>query len=146
MESVLFNPAVAIPLGAFAVAIMGIVMGSVSQMHTRRMKAEERLALIARGVPLADLERMMLPDRQDAQRSPGSPTGRMRGSRTTALVLIGVGLGLALFGAVLSMIERDRDTLVVSAVGIIPFVLGLAFFVDYRLQKAETDRSALGAG
>ena len=140
MESILFNPAVAVPLGAFCVAIVGIISGSVSQAHSRRMKAEERIALIARGVPLAEIEKMMGGDRNEDERLPRSPVGRMRGSRTTSLVLIGVGLGLSLFGAMLTAIEHDHEVLVVAAVGVIPLALGIAFFVDYRLQKAEVDR------
>jgi hypothetical protein len=140
MESVLFNPAVAVPLGAFLVAIVGIISGSVSQAHSRRMKAEERMALIARGIPLAEIEKLMGADHNNDERLPRSPVGRMRGSRTTALILIGVGVGLSLFGAMLTMIERDHEVLVVAAVGVIPLVLGIAFFVDYRLQKAEVDR------
>jgi hypothetical protein len=143
MESFFFNPAVAVPMGAFAVAIVGIISGSVSQAHSRRVKAEERMALIARGIPLAEIERLMGADHNNDERLPRSPVARMRGSRTTALVLIGVGLGLSLFGAMLASIERDHEVLVVAAVGIIPLALGIAFFVDYRLQKEEVER--LGA-
>ena len=140
MESVFFNPAVAVPLGAFCVAIVGIISGSVSQAHSRRVKAEERLALIARGIPLPEIERMMGNDSNVDERLPRSPVGRMRGSRTTALILIGVGLGLAAFGAMLASIEHDREVLVVAAVSVIPLAIGIAFFVDYRLQKAEIER------
>jgi hypothetical protein len=140
MGSFLFNPAVAVPLGAFCVAIVGIISGSVSQAHSRRIKAEERMALIARGLPLAEIEKLMGHDANVDERLPRSPVGRMRGSRTTALVLIGVGLGLAAFGAMLAAIERDREVLVVAAVSVIPLAIGIAFFVDYRLQKAEVER------
>jgi hypothetical protein len=140
MESMFFNPAVAVPLGAFCVAIVGIVSGSISQAHNRRMKAEERMALIARGVPLADIEKLMGQDGNADERLPRNPAGRMRGSRTTALVLIGVGLGMALFGGMLAAIEHDREVLVVAAVSVIPLAIGIAFFVDYRLQKAEIER------
>ncbi len=139
MESIFLNPAVAIPLGSFLVAIVAIVSGAASQAHNRRMKAEERIALISRGVPLSEIERIMGQDRREEERSPRSPMGRMRGSRTTALVLIGVGFGLSLFGALLAAIVRDHEVLVVAAVGVIPLAIGIAFFVDYRLQKAEVD-------
>jgi hypothetical protein len=140
MESVLFNPAVAVPLGAFLVAIVGIISGSLSQAHSRRMKAEERIALIARGVPLAEIEKMMGADGNPGDPLQRSPTSRMRGSRTASLVLIGVGLGLSLFGALLAAIVHEFDVLVVAAAGVIPLALGIAFFVDYRLQKAEVER------
>jgi hypothetical protein len=132
MESIFFNPAVAVPVGAFCVAIVAIVMGTVSQAHSRRMKAEERMALIARGVPLADIERMMGSDQNVDERLPRSPVGRMRGSRTTALVLIGVGVGLSLFGAMLAGIVHEQDVLVVAAVGVIPLAIGIAFFAKGR--------------
>lgn len=139
METLLLNPVTAVPLGGFCVAIVGIVSGSVSQAHSRRIKAEERMALIARGVPLAEIERMMSPDQNGDERLSRSPVGRMRGSRTAALILIGVGLGLSLFGAMLTAIERDHEVLVVAAVGVIPLAIGIAFFVDYRLQRAEVE-------
>jgi hypothetical protein len=123
------------------VAIVGIISGAVSQAHSRRMKAEERMALIARGLPIAEIEKLMGSDNNSDERLPRSPVGRMRGSRTTALILMGVGLGLTLFGAMLTAIEHDHEVLVVAAVGVIPLLIGVAFFVDYRLQKAEIERS-----
>jgi hypothetical protein len=133
------NPGVAVPLGAFVVAIIAIVSGAVSQAHSRRLKAEQRMALLARGVPIAEIEGLLETDRTEDP-LPSSPTRRMGSSRKAAMVLISVGIGLMLFGIVLTAIERDREVLTVAASGLIPLAIGIGFFVDYKLQREELER------
>jgi hypothetical protein len=143
---IFYNPAVIVPLGAFMVAIVGIISGTVSQAHSRRLKAEQRMALLSRGVPIAEIEGLLETDRTDDP-LPSSPSRRMAGSRKAAMVLISVGVGLMLFGIVLTVIERDREVFTVAAAGLIPLAIGIGFFVDYKLQREELERygSALEA-
>jgi hypothetical protein len=56
------------------------------------------------------------------------------------MVLISVGIGLILFGIVLTAIERDREVFTVAAAGLIPLAIGVGFFVDYKLQREELER------
>jgi hypothetical protein len=41
---------------------------------------------------------------------------------------------------------NERDVLAGAAVGIIPFAIGIGFFVDYNLQKRELSRFGLEVG
>ncbi len=128
-----------VPLGAFAVAIVAIVAGAFSSAHSRRIKSEQRMALLARGVPPLEIEKMLDGDRNDDPRVPSSPTRRMGTSRRTAMVLISVGLGVMLFGLALTVIVRDREVLTVAAAGLIPLAIGLGFLTDYTLQRREME-------
>ena len=118
MEGFSWDPAVMVPLGAFSVAIVAIISGAASQAHNRRVKAEERMAMIARGVPLAEIESFMSGGGTEAvEKLPAGPTVRMGNSRRAGITLLSVGIGLALFGAALAMIVRERDVLVVRRRG-----------------------------
>ena len=129
-----------IPLGAFCVAIVAIIAGAVSQAHSRRIKADQRMALIARGVPLNEIEGFLNAGQSHEERTPSSPAGRLANSRRTATVLISVGIGVILLGAALTFILRERDVLSVCAAGLVPFSIGLGFLVDYSLQQKELER------
>ena len=143
-----WNPAVMVPLGAFSVAIVAIVSGAVSSAHSRRIKAEERMAMIARGVPLAEIESYMSGGTEVVEKLPTGPTVRMGNSRRAGMTLLSVGIGLGLFGAALAFIVRDRDVMVVAASGLIPLAIGVGFLIDYSLQRRDVERyqAELGDG
>ena len=132
-----------VPLGAFAVAIVAIVAGALRQAHSQRLKAEQRMALLARGVPPTEIEALLDGDRDQEPRVSASPTRRLANSRRTAMVLISVGLGVVLFGLALTVIVRDREVLTVAAAGLIPLVIGLGFLTDYSLQRRELESFGL---
>jgi len=140
MENFSWNPAVIVPLGAFLVAIVGIVSGAVSNAHSRRLKAEQRMALLARGVPVPEIERILDGDHEVTDKVPSSPSRRIGNSRRTAMVLIFTGLGIVFFGFALAAIQRERDVLSVSACGLVPLLIGVGFLVDYKLQRNELER------
>jgi hypothetical protein len=48
-----------------------------------------------------------------------------------------VGLGMILSFAAISLIEQDRDTLVGSALGLIPLLVGGGLLVDFRYRRKE---------
>jgi len=143
MESFVYSPYI-VPVGAFAVAIVAIVSAAVSQAHSRRIKAEQRLALLARGVPLSEIEGFVNAGQESEERLPSSPTRRMANSRRTAMVLISVGMGVVLLGVALTAILRDREVLSVAAAGLVPLCIGLGFLADYSLQRREIERLGMG--
>ena len=128
-----------VPLGAFLVAIVAIIAGAVSRAHDKRLRAEQHMALLARGVPLAEIEAYMSAGHDVEERVPSHPTRRMGTSRRSAMVLISVGVGIALFGLCLTWIVRERDVLVVAATGLVPFAIGVGFLADYGLQRKEVE-------
>ena len=147
MESVFNNPGAIVPLGAFLVAIVAIISGAVSQAHSRRIKAEQRMALLARGVPLAEIEAFVNAGRDQEERPPNSPAGRLANSRRTAMVLMSVGLGVILLGrgADLDRAGAGHPGGVRGGAGSAASI-GVGFLVDYHMQRKELSRLGLMAG
>jgi len=138
----IFGSVFIVPLGAFLVAIVAIVSGIWSQAHQTRVKAEQRMAMIARGVPIAEIERL-LGNGQDDARPPKDPLRSLGNARRTGIVLVSVGVGLILFGILLTAILQVHAVLACAAVGLIPLAIGIGFFIDYNLQKRELSRFGL---
>jgi hypothetical protein len=139
----IFSPFV-VPVAGCVVGIVAIIAGIWLDAQKRRLKSEERVAMISRGVPIAEIERLIgvgeeKPPVKDPLRS-------LSNARRTAIVLVSVGLGLMLFFVVLSYIVQERDVLAGAAAGLIPFAIGVGFFVDYNLQKRELSRFGLEVG
>lgn len=139
----IFSPFV-VPVAGCVVGIVAIISGIWLDAQKRRLKSEERVAMISRGVPIAEIERLIgvgeeKPPVKDPLRS-------LSNARRTAIVLVSVGMGLMLFFVVLSYILQERDVLAGAAAGLIPFAIGVGFFVDYNLQKRELSRFGLEVG
>ncbi len=132
-----------IPLGAFLVAIVGIIMGTVNKTHAERLRAEQRMAMLAQGIPLADVERALMPQDQQsalATHSSRNPSRAAGFIRLTALLCIFSGLGLMVFFAALAFTMRDHDVLKGIPVGLIPLFVGLGFLIEYRSRVREIAR------
>ncbi len=134
-----------IPLGAFAVAIVAIVAGIMSEGHRQRLRAEQRMAMVARGMNAEDIDKLLGGPAEDAK-PPKDPLRSLGYARRTAIILISVGVGLAVFGLLLAWIVQEHDVLVVAAAGLIPLAIGVGFVVDYQLQKRELSRFGLEIG
>lgn len=132
-----------IPLGAFLVAIVAIVAGIWLDGHRRRLNAEQRMAMVARGVPIAEIERLLGTSDDEAKRPPKDPLRSLGNARRTGIVLVSVGVGLILFFLVLTAILRVHEVLAGAAAGLIPLAIGAGFFIDYHLQKRELSRFGL---
>ena len=133
-----------VPLGAFLVAIVAIISGIAGQAHARKLKAEQRMAMVQRGMPAEQIDLLLKSTRDDGEEiKTRDPLRSLGNARRTAVVLVSVGVGLILFGILLTLIERDREVLTVSACGLIPLAIGIGFFVDYNLQKRELARFGL---
>jgi hypothetical protein len=142
------NVAVLVPLGAFAVAIVAIISGVLSQIHARRLKAEQRMAMVQRGMTVDQIDQLLKPTKDDGEEEPRThdPLRSLSNARRTATVLISVGLGLIVFGMFLTAIIREREVLAVAATGIIPLAIGFGFLADYNLQRRELARFGLEVG
>jgi hypothetical protein len=144
MGNFVFSPFI-VPVAGCMVGIVAIVGGIWLDGHKRRIKSEERIAMISRGVPLAEIEKMLGSGTEDKP-AVKDPLRSLGNARRTAIVLVSVGLGLTLFFITLSYILQERDVLAGAAVGIIPLAIGIGFFVDYNLQKRELSRFGLEVG
>ena len=134
-----------IPLGAFVVAIVAIVAGIMSEAHRQRLRAEQRMAMVARGMSADDIDKLLGGVGDDAK-PPRDPLRSLGYARRTAISLISTGVGLVLFGLLLAWIVQEHDVLVVAAAGLIPLAIGVGFVVDYQLQKRELSRFGLEVG
>jgi hypothetical protein len=140
---VFFSPFV-VPVAGCLVGIVAIVSGIWFEAQQRRNKAEQRMAMIARNVPIAEIERL-LGTGEDEKRT-RDPLRSLGNARRTGIVLVSTGVGLALFFITLAVILQERDVLSGAAIGIIPLAIGIGFFVDYNLQMRELSRFGLEVG
>ncbi len=144
-----------IPIVAMLIPIVAIIAGAFTAAHQRRLRTDQQMAMIARGVPLAEIEAFLqrtAPVGND-DRPIKDPMRSLANSRRTAMVLIPLGIGLSvfflIFGAVmLSHVDKDAGwvLIAVSAAGLIPLAIGIGFLVDYNLQKREMSRFGLEVG
>jgi hypothetical protein len=92
--------------------------------RVRRLRTEERLAAIARGVPVP-----MEPESSHAARS-----------RRAGILLVSAAIGYtACFGLIARLV--DHDVWVAAAFGIIPFCIGVGYFVDAVLVKRDAAKA-----
>lgn len=134
-----------VPLGAFAVAIVAIVAGIWSDIHNKRIRADQRMAMIARGMPIAEIEKL-LGKSSDPDRAPKDPLRSLSNARRAGIVLVSTGVGIIAFFLVLTAIIQVHQVLAGAAAGLIPLAIGIGFFVDYNLQKRELSRFGLEVG
>jgi hypothetical protein len=140
MENFVSSPFI-VPVAGCAVGAIAIVSGIWFEAQQRRNKADQRMAMIARGIPIAEIERLL--GSGDEEKRVRDPLRSLGNARRTGIVLVSVGLGLMLFFISLYVILHERDVLAGAAVGIIPLAIGVGFFIDYNLQKRELSRFGL---
>ena len=134
-------------LSPFVVAVAGCVMilglgcfGIYSEMDQKRLRSQERMTLLARGMSIEDIERLQ---RQVQNEDVSDPVRTMNNIRRTALSLFGSGAGLVLFGLLLAAILQMRVLLIVAAAGLIPIAIGVGFWIDYKMQARDLARFGL---
>jgi hypothetical protein len=131
-----------IPLGAFVVGIVAIVSGIAGGAYKQRLKTEQRLAMLARGMSAIDIEKVLSADGRAAK----DPLQGIATTRRTAIVLISTGVGIMLSFLVLAWIVNQHEVLSGGAFGLIPLSIGVGFFIDYNLQKRDLSHFGLEVG
>jgi Flp pilus assembly protein TadB len=134
-----FSPFVVPVAGCLMILGLGIA-GIYSEMDQRRLRSQERMTLLARGMSVDDIERMQ---RQAANDDAVDPLRTLNNIRRTAMILLACGLGIVVFGLLLAVILEIRVLLIVPAAGLIPFAIGIGFFVDYKMQARDLARFGL---
>jgi hypothetical protein len=133
-----FNSPFIVPVAAFFVGIVAILAGMVSTLHARRVKAEQRMAMIARGMSIDDIERLV-GSREQPER-PRDPLRSLSNARRTGIILVSSGIGIIIFFVAIWAVIGQHEILSGTAVGLIPLAIGIGFFIDYHLQKRELAR------
>jgi hypothetical protein len=134
-----------VPVAGCLVGIVAIISGIWLDAQKRRFKSEERMAMLARGVPLAEIEKMLGAGNEEKP-AVKDPLRSLGNARRAGIVLVSVGAGLILFFLVLTEILHVREVLSGAAAGLIPLAIGVGFFIDYNLQKRELSRFGLEVG
>jgi hypothetical protein len=102
------------------IMIFGIPMAAMyTYYRVRKLRTEERLAAIARGVNVP-----MEPDLPHAARS-----------RRAGILLVAAGLGYTATFALIA--KAEPDAMIAAAFGLIPLMLGIGFFIDASLVRRD---------
>ena len=114
------------------IALFGMVLGIVAVslyygFSVRRLQNRERMLALEKGLPAVF----------DPQSDPAHLVAR---ARRTAIVLTSIGVGIILCFSVIAKIENEIDIMNGAAVGLIPLLIGIGLFVDYRLQAKELEQ------
>jgi hypothetical protein len=101
---------------------MGVPLGALyTYYRVRKLRSEERLAAIARGVDIP-----MEPELNQAGHS-----------RRAGLLLVSGALGFMITFGLIAAIQADRDLWSVAAFGIIPLAVGIGYFVDWSMIRRD---------
>ena len=131
-----------VPLGAFVVGIIAIVCGVAAGGYKQKLRADQRLAMLARGMGAGEIEKILSAD----GRAVRDPLQSIASTRRTAIVLISSGIGIMLFFLVLAWIVNEHEVLSGGAVGLMPLSIGVGYLIDYKLQRRELSRFGLEVG
>jgi hypothetical protein len=110
-------------IGLVAVVLfLGIPMAAMyTYFRVKKLKTEERMAAIARGVSVPFEE-------------PVAPAAR---SRKSAILLISGAIGyIATFG-VIAGIVHEPETWTAAAFGLIPLSIGVGYLLDFTITRRE---------
>ena len=114
-------------IGLVAVILsLGIPLGALyTYFRVRKLRTEERLAALARGLPIP-----IEPDVNQAYRS-----------RRNGILLMAGAVGYIITFAVIARVSSEPDTWNAAAFGFIPLAIGIGYFIDAMLIRRDT-RSA----
>ena len=105
---------------AAVIMIFGIPMAAMyTFFRVRKLRSEERLAAIARGVEVP-----MQPELSEAARS-----------RRSGILLVSGALGYIVTFVLIGRVEPDA--MIAATFGVIPLAIGLGFFVDHALIRRD---------
>ncbi len=105
---------------AAVIMIFGIPMAAMyTFFRVRRLRSEERLAAMARG-----LEVPMQPELSEAARS-----------RRSGILLVAGAIGYIVTFVLIG--REEPDAMIAATFGVIPLAIGLGFFVDHALIRRD---------
>jgi hypothetical protein len=127
-----------VPVAGCAMIASIVISSQAAATRKRQIESEERLAAIARGVPVP-------PTQEELALSTNRPAPdvirRRANVRLAGIILIASSVCLALFFVVLWAVLREREILSGVACALIPFGIGAGFLIDVRIQTREIENS-----
>ena len=135
----LFDSPFSVPIAGCAMVACIVVASVASANRKRELQSQERLAAIAKGVPVPPTEEELA----IMHGKPSTDSTRRRGNtRRAGIVLLGCSAGIILFFVALASVLQVREVLSGAAAGLIPLGIGVGFLVDARIQTRELEESA----
>lgn len=134
-----FSPFI-VPVAGCMVAIVAIIASYVSEGHKARLRADQRMTMVARGMNAEEIEKVLGKVKEEARPPAIDPIRSLNNIRLTASILLCGGAAVVMFGLLLAWIVNVREVLVVAAAGLIALGIGFGFLVDYRMQKKDMVR------
>ena len=136
-SDVAFSPFI-VPVAGCCMILGIVVAGIWSGIRNREIQSTERLAAIAKGVPVPPtVEELAI-----MHGKPSADATRRRGNvRLAGTILVIGAFGLVAFFAALAAILQERDVLCGLAVGFVPLGIGIALLLDARTQTREIEES-----
>jgi len=114
-------------IGLVAVTLgMGIPMGLMyTYYRVRKLRSEERMAAIARGVAI-----------------PTEPElNQVARSRRSGILLVAGAIGFMITFGLIARVTGESETWVVSSFGFIPLAVGVGYFIDWALLRRDAHAS-----
>ncbi len=140
MHNIFSSPFI-VPVAAL-IMVLGLgVAGIYSEVEQKKLRAQQRMAMLARGMSADEIEKVLGSTGND--KPVRDPLRSLGNARRAAIVLLSTGIGTVLFGFLFAMIVQMRALLIIAAGGIIPIAIGLGFLIDYRMQTRELARFGL---
>lgn len=106
------------------VMVLGVPLAAMYTFYrVRKLHTEEKLAAIARGVPVP-----MEPELSQVARS-----------RRSGILLVSTAIGYTATFALIARVEHDAW--IAASFGIIPLAIGIGFFLDSVLVKRDAEKT-----
>ena len=123
--------------GCFMIAVI-VIASTAAASRKREIESQERLAAIAKGLPIPPTEAEI-----DASRElpVGSANRRQANIRLAGLILVAGGVGLIITCVAIAQILGERNVLCGAAAGLIPLGIGAGMLVDANIQKRDLPAS-----
>jgi hypothetical protein len=127
-----------VPVAAFAMVIGIVLIKAITGYKLRKLRSQERLAAIEKGVPLPEEPGSEISaDEMMGRKRAYSPEEQAARQRSKGIVLTAVGVGAVLFFLVLAHVQQERDVLSGAAASLIPLAIGVGFLIDARIRRKE---------
>jgi hypothetical protein len=120
-------------MNAELIGLVAVIMSlgiPVAAMYTyfrvRKLRTEERLAAIARGVDVP-----MVAELPEASRS-----------RRYAVLLISGAVGFIVAMGLIATLEREPDAWSAAAIAVVPLAVGVGYFLDFTLIRRDLNSAS----
>lgn len=150
-----FHSPFIVPVAACTM-VLGIVIASkMAEVRKRQLEYEERMAALAKGLPLPPLESesrnqmfaaingtpMHQVAEMQREREAQGIARRRGGIRRAGIILVAASIGVALFFTMLAMILQEREVYSGVPCALIPFAIGIGLLIDARISAKEQEEA-----